>query len=41
MTRRPDPIVSDLPVTARTRVRLPDAFAPSRVFPGWGPELGR
>ncbi|MBV9263734.1 MAG: hypothetical protein JO324_05375 [Candidatus Eremiobacteraeota bacterium] len=25
--------------TARTRVRLPDAMAQSRVFPGWGPTV--
>jgi len=41
MTRKPDLQNSDLPVTARTRVRLPEAYAPSRVFHGWGPDLGR
>jgi hypothetical protein len=41
MTRRPEPNTEDLPRTARARVRLPDAFAALRVFPGWGPELGR
>jgi hypothetical protein len=30
---------SELPTTARTRVRLPDALAPARLFQGWGPGL--
>ena len=41
MTRMTDLQSSEIPVTARTRVRLPDAYAPSRVFHGWGPGLGR
>lgn len=41
MTRKPDIQNSEIPVTARTRVRLPDAYTPSRVFHGWGPDLGR
>jgi hypothetical protein len=41
MTRRPDPISSELPPTARSRVRLPDPLVTARIFPGWGPELGR
>jgi len=41
MTRTSDRLNSDLPVTARTRVRLPDGFAPGRVFHGWGPGLER
>lgn len=40
MTRNPEP-AADLPVTARTRVRLPDGFEGARIFRGWGPELGR
>lgn len=31
----------ELPPTARTRVRLPESFAPARIFSGWGPGLGR
>jgi len=41
MTRRPDSLGVDLPATARTRVRLPDSLTPLRIFPGWGPDLGR
>jgi hypothetical protein len=41
MTRKPDHLTGDLALTARTRVRLPETFAPARVFPGWGPDLGR
>jgi hypothetical protein len=41
MTRQPDLTTSDLALTARTRVRMPESFAPARVFPGWGPGLGR
>lgn len=41
MTRTHDILNSEIPATARPRVRLPDAYAPSRVFRGWGPELGR
>ncbi len=41
MTRKPDPTTEELPVTARTRVRLPDAHGSSRIFQGWGPDLGR
>jgi len=41
MTRKPDVLDSEVPVTARTRVRLPDHFAPGRVFHGWGPGLER
>jgi hypothetical protein len=41
MTRRPDSLSRELPPTARTRVRLPDALASGAIFPGWGPELGR
>jgi hypothetical protein len=40
MTRTFD-TTSDLAQTARTRVRLPETFAPARVFHGWGPGLGR
>jgi hypothetical protein len=42
MTRKPDPVTSEeLPITARTRVRLPDQIGSTRIFPGWGPDLGR
>jgi hypothetical protein len=41
MTRRPDITASELPVTARTRVRLPDRLVPAGIFQGWGPGLGR
>jgi hypothetical protein len=41
MTRKPDLITADLPPGARTRVRLPDASSPARIFQGWGPGLGR
>lgn len=41
MTRKPDPPTSELPITARTRVRLPDQIGSTRIFPGWGPDLGR
>jgi hypothetical protein len=39
MTHRPDPCTSELPRTARTRVRLPDTMAITRIFPGWGPTV--
>jgi hypothetical protein len=39
MTRNADPITSGVPPTVRTRVRLPDPKAPSRLFQGWGPDL--
>jgi hypothetical protein len=38
---RPDFTPAELPMTARPRVRLPEPLAHARVFPGWGPELGR
>lgn len=38
MTLKTD-ATAELPRTARPRVRLPDAFAPARIFRGWGPEL--
>ena len=41
MTRSPDITNTELPRTARSRVRLPEHFAPARLFQGWGPELGR
>ncbi len=39
MNSRTDYPCSDLARTARLRVRLPDAMAPARVFPGWGPTV--
>jgi hypothetical protein len=41
MTRKFDTHDTDLPRTVRPRVRLPEPFAPARVFQGWGPDLGR
>jgi hypothetical protein len=41
MTRKPDPMTSELPLTARTRVRLPDVGGSTGIFPGWGPGLAR
>jgi hypothetical protein len=41
MIRRPDLPNADLPATARPRVNLPTRSEAGRVFPGWGPELGR
>ncbi len=40
MLRNPDITNRELPRTARCRVRLPEGFAPARLFQGWGPELG-
>jgi hypothetical protein len=39
MTRLAETITLELPPTVRTRVRLPEPKAPSRLFPGWGPGL--
>lgn len=39
MTRRADFPATDVPSTARTRVRLPETLTPSRIFQGWGPDL--
>lgn len=39
MTRSSDPITSEFPPTVRTRVRLPEPKASSRLFQGWGPDL--
>lgn len=39
MTRSTDSTSAELPTTARTRVRIPDALVPARLFPGWGPGL--
>jgi hypothetical protein len=41
MTRKLDSITEELPLGARTRVRLPEAASGARIFPGWGPGLGR
>jgi len=41
MIPSPDLISSDLPPTARTRVRVPRPMTTGRIFPGWGPDLGR
>jgi hypothetical protein len=39
MTHKPDSASSELALTARTRVRLPDAMTPARLFQGWGPTV--
>jgi hypothetical protein len=39
MTHRLESSNSDISRAARTRVRLPDAMAPARVFQGWGPTV--
>jgi len=41
MTRKPDSLASELPFSARHRVRLPETLASTRIFPGWGPGLER
>lgn len=41
MIRKSDSIASELPLSARQRVRLADNAAPGRIFHGWGPGLGR
>ena len=41
MLRNPDTTTTEIPRSARSRVRLPAGFAPARLFQGWGPELGR
>lgn len=39
MMARQDIVSADLGRSARTRVRLPDAMVPTRVFSGWGPTV--
>jgi hypothetical protein len=39
MTHKPDSNSAELARTARTRVRLPEAMAPTRLFHGWGPTV--
>jgi hypothetical protein len=39
MNHRIDSSNAELARTARTRVRLPDAMAPTRLFQGWGPTV--
>jgi hypothetical protein len=41
MTHKPDSFTAELPLGTRPRVRLPQTFAPARIFPGWGPGLER
>jgi hypothetical protein len=41
MSRKPDPLVNELPFTARHRVRLPETLSSTRLFHGWGPGLER
>jgi hypothetical protein len=39
MIHMPKPKDSEVPRTARSRVRLPERFGQPRFFAGWGPEL--
>jgi hypothetical protein len=39
MTHKTDSAGSELARSARTRVRLPDAMTPARLFQGWGPNV--
>jgi len=39
MTSTTDSSTADLSRTARTRVRLPETMAPTRLFQGWGPTV--
>jgi len=39
MTRKTDSVSSELARSARTRVRLPDSMASTRIFQGWGPTV--
>jgi hypothetical protein len=39
MISKPEFCPSELARTARTRVRLPDAAAGTRLFQGWGPTV--
>jgi hypothetical protein len=39
MNYKTDSSAADLGRTARTRVRLPDAMASTRLFQGWGPTV--
>jgi len=41
MTRKLDSTNTEIPFGARTRIRLADTASPARIFPGWGPGLGR
>jgi hypothetical protein len=40
MTRNPESTNPELPRSAR-RVRIPEGLVSTRLFAGWGPELGR
>jgi hypothetical protein len=39
MTNKTDFSNVELARTVRTRVRLPEAMAPTRLFQGWGPTV--
>jgi hypothetical protein len=39
MNYKTEPHGAELSRTARTRVRLPDAMAQTRLFQGWGPTV--
>ncbi len=40
MTRKPDFAPTELPFAARSRTTI-ESFPATRIFPGWGPGLGR
>ena len=39
MTHKTDSSSAELARSARTRVRLPEPMAPTRLFQGWGPTV--
>ena len=42
MTRKQDLALAELPIGPRTsRARIPESLPATRIFPGWGPGLGR
>lgn len=41
MTRKPESAHAELPLGSPSRPRMLESFPASRIFPGWGPGLGR
>jgi len=41
MTRKPDSVPAELALTARSRATILESLPTTRIFPGWGPGLGR
>jgi len=41
MTSKPDFAPAELPFAARSRTTIPETLPATRIFPGWGPGLGR